>query len=88
MSKDVGYIYPPLLQVNGLFYYESFLDCSWIIKVDTTYVLFTVYITDIEYSENCSKDYLKVNEPVREKTNNLGSALIRHKPGCTVTDDG
>ena len=27
-------------------------------------------------------------EPVREKTNNLGSDQVRHKPGCTVTEDG
>ena len=26
-------------------------------------------------------------DPVREKTNNLGSEQIQHKPGCTVTDD-
>ena len=25
-------------------------------------------------------------EPVREKTNNLGSDKVRHKPGCTVTE--
>ena len=29
-----------------------------------------------------------MNEPVREKTNNLGSDEVRHKPGCTVTEDG
>ena len=28
------------------------------------------------------------NEPVHEKTNNLGSDQVRHKPACTVTDDG
>ena len=27
-------------------------------------------------------------EPVREKTNNLGSNQVRHKPGCTLTQDG
>ena len=27
-------------------------------------------------------------EPVGEKTNNLGSHQVRHKPGCTVTEDG
>ena len=30
----------------------------------------------------------KLNEPVREKTNNLGSDQVRHKWGCTVTEDG
>ena len=29
-----------------------------------------------------------VNEPVHEKTNNLNSDQVPHKPGCTVTDDG
>ena len=27
-------------------------------------------------------------EHVREKTNNLGSDQVRHKPACTVTQDG
>ena len=27
------------------------------------------------------------NEPVRGKTNNLGSDHVRHKPGCTVAED-
>ena len=26
-------------------------------------------------------------EPMRKKTNNLGSDQVRHKPGCTVTED-
>ena len=30
----------------------------------------------------------EIYEPVREKTNNLGSDHVRHKPGCTVTEDG
>ena len=29
-----------------------------------------------------------LNEPVHEKTNNLGSNQVRHKMGCTVTEDG
>ena len=28
------------------------------------------------------------DEPVREKTNNFGSNPVRHKLGCTVTEDG
>ena len=32
--------------------------------------------------------YQKSFEPVREKTNNLGSVQVRHKSGCTVTEDG
>ena len=27
-------------------------------------------------------------EPCHEKTNILVSDLVRHKPGCTVTEDG
>ena len=27
-------------------------------------------------------------EPLREKTNNLGSDQVRHKANCTVTEDG
>ena len=29
-----------------------------------------------------------VYEPVREKTNNLGSDQVRHKSDCTVTKNG
>ena len=29
-----------------------------------------------------------INEPRREKTSILVSDLVRHKPGCTVTEDG
>ena len=29
-----------------------------------------------------------INEPVSEKTSNLGSDQVRHKPGCTVTEAG
>ena len=29
-----------------------------------------------------------LNEPAREKTNNLGSDQVQHKPTCTVTEDG
>ena len=31
---------------------------------------------------------LKQFEPVLEKTNNFGSDQSRHKPGCTVIEDG
>ena len=30
----------------------------------------------------------KVNEPHHEKTKVLVSDLVRHKPGCTATEDG
>ena len=32
--------------------------------------------------------YIPKNEPVPEKTNILGYDQVRHKPGCTVTEDG
>ena len=28
-----------------------------------------------------------LNEPVHEKTNNLGSDQVQHKPACTVTEE-
>ena len=28
------------------------------------------------------------NEPRHEKTNVLVSDIVRHKPGCTITEDG
>ena len=40
------------------------------------------------YSSNKSNKINVLNEPVHEKTNNLGSDQVRHKPACTVTDDG
>ena len=30
----------------------------------------------------------RVNEPRHEKTNILVSDQVRHKPGCTATEDG
>ena len=30
----------------------------------------------------------QANEPCHEKTNVLVSDLVRHKPGCTATEDG
>ena len=35
-----------------------------------------------------SNKFLLIIEAVSEKTNNLGSDQVRHKPGCTVTEDG
>ena len=34
-----------------------------------------------------SRFHITSFEPVCEKTNNLGSDQVRHKPGCTVTED-
>ena len=31
---------------------------------------------------------MQENEPPREKTNNVVSKQVRHKPGCTVTEAG
>ena len=35
-----------------------------------------------------NKSHVFVFEPVCEKTNNLGSDQVLHKPGCTVKEDG
>ena len=56
----VGYIYAPLIEFSDHYFYESHLNCSWIVKAESGHLLFTIYITDIEASVNCSKDYLKV----------------------------
>ena len=31
---------------------------------------------------------VRINEPRHEKPNILVSDLVRHKPGCTLTEDG
>ena len=35
-----------------------------------------------------ASDTYSINEPRVEKTNVLVSDLVRHKPGCTATEDG
>ena len=40
------------------------------------------------YMKKSGNIMLKINVPVHEKTNKLGSDQVRHKPGCTVTEDG
>ena len=37
-------------------------------------------------SQQSVESVKKVFEPVREKTNTLGSDQVRHKQGCTVTE--
>ena len=39
-------------------------------------------------SDDVGKDKNDENEPVREKTNNLGSDQVKHKLACTVTEAG
>ena len=36
----------------------------------------------------CNLSFPIINEPVREKTNNLGSEHAPRIPACTVTEDG
>ena len=41
------------------------------------------------YNDNRKKFWVyKLYEPVHEKTNNLDSDQVLHKPACTVTEDG
>ena len=44
-------------------------------------------LKDIQKSKSINIT-INLFEPVCEKTNNFGSDLFRHKPGCTVTEDG
>ena len=51
----------------------------------------TISGTTMRVTPNCSlsvKQSKKQYEPVREKTYNLGFNQVRHKPACTVTEDG
>ena len=46
-------------------------------------------VTDLPEGDE-AREYLenkKFNEPRHEKTNILVSDLVRHKPGCTATED-
>ena len=40
------------------------------------------------YEHFHSYSFSRQFEPVHEKTNNLESDQVRHKPACTVTEDG
>ena len=42
----------------------------------------------IEPPESKEKGIINLFDSVREKNNNLGSDQVRHKMGCTVTEDG
>ena len=57
-------------------------------ELDVNYVL-VIFGGLTGYSSD--GEYFKQNftyEPVHEKTNNLGHNQVRHKQGCTVTEDG
>ena len=53
---------------------------------------FVMAMTEIDDDDTTRQRATKVvwvlYEPVREKTNNLGSDQVQHKPGCTVTESG
>ena len=54
-----------------------------------TVVLFHIYVySGIFQTLVLFCDFNHVIEPVREKTNNLGSDQVRHKSGCTLTEEG
>ena len=47
-----------------------------------------VYRQIVNKNKTDHKQEETTNEPRHEKTNNLVSDLVRHKPGCTTTKDG
>ena len=49
---------------------------------------FTPFIVRFNELSDLSLQNMFTFEPVHEKTNNLGSDQVRHKPGCTVTEAG
>ena len=57
-----------------------------VISIGVTIILATLIAGIVHRIRN--NRVSKVNEPVRENTNNLGSDQVRHKPGCTVPEDG
>ena len=54
------------------------------------YTLVILFITKYENENHLMIDlsYTMLNEPPREKTNNVVSDQVRHKPTCTVTEAG
>ena len=59
----------------------------WTQLIKSVFVAAAIVITP----HSCQSSHGKIVllfEPAHEKTNNLGSDQVRHKLGCTVTEDG
>ena len=57
------YISPPDLDLDG--YYDFNLNCLWNIKVAAnSTILYQILDMDIEWSADCSNDYLRVSAAI------------------------
>ena len=52
------------------------------------FMLLSVVEHEFFYNLRAWSEILKTYEPSHEKTNILVSDIVRHKPGCTATEDG
>ena len=60
------------------------LECQCIIVINTK--TFTEMLIKVQIV--VQGVFVLEIEPMHEKTNNLGSNQVPHKPGCTVTEAG
>ena len=95
---------PGIYQLQNPFHHLKTLDLIISLKINinvtnintiSNYVALQYTSVQIQISifrplhKNMKTSHTQIScEPVREKTNNLGSDQVRHKPGCTVTEDG
>ena len=65
---------------------------EWLCYVDV-HIIFRHYNALVYFCESCVesgsfvKFLIETNEPPSGKTNNVVSEQVRHKPGCTITED-
>ena len=63
--------------------------CIFIITFICLMLSYILTVTFLNLNDSYNHDYKLIQyEPVRVKTNNLGSDQVWHKPAGTVTEDG
>ena len=65
----------------------TLMICIFIVFDKLIYVCIAVVLCDLGQDVETANDIYKI-EPRHEKTNVLVSDQVRHKPGCTATEDG
>ena len=48
---------------------------------------FTIFITNMSVGSKYTEELLKINKSPHEKTNNVVSERVRHKPTCSASRD-
>ena len=61
--------------------------CDTVHNMETVFRLSIINYSEIHVSY-IATEMETINEPRHEKTNVLVSDQVRHKPGCTATEDG